>query len=158
MAVELEEHSTSGCELVAEVARRFGEVRLRVTGASMMPTVWPGDILIVRSCNTNEFEPGQIVLYRRDGKLVAHRIIRIQDDLLTTRGDSVRHDDSPIRKCDVVGRVVALVRRGREVPFGLSFWRRAGAGILRRSDFCLRVAMLLAYRLRRPENEEISWA
>lgn len=39
-----------GCELVADVARRFGEVRLRLTGASMMPAVRPGDVITAQRC------------------------------------------------------------------------------------------------------------
>ena len=35
-------------DLAAEVLRQFGEVRLKVTGASMLPSVWPGDVLTVR--------------------------------------------------------------------------------------------------------------
>ena len=31
-----------------EVLRRFGEARLRVTGSSMLPTVWPGDLVAVQ--------------------------------------------------------------------------------------------------------------
>jgi hypothetical protein len=34
--------------LFVEVLRSFGEARLAVTGASMLPAVWPGDILEVR--------------------------------------------------------------------------------------------------------------
>jgi len=156
--MEFEQRSASGCELVAEVARRFGEVRLRATGASMMPVVWPGDVLTVRRCDMEELQPGDIVLYQREGKLVAHRITRINGDLLITRGDSVRHDDSPVRKSDVVGQIVSLRRWGHRVPSGLSFWSRTGSYILRRSNFCLHAAMLLAARLRRSDDEEISWA
>ena len=153
-----EHQSASGCELVAEVARRFGEVRFRATGASMMPVVRPGDVLTVRRCGMAGLQLGHIVLYQREGKLVAHRIIHIHDDLLTTRGDSVRRDDLPIRECDIVGQVVSLVRRGHRVPSDLSFWSRVGSYVLRRSDFCLRAAMLLARCVRRSDSEEISWA
>ena len=60
------------CELIQDVARTTGEVRLRVTGASMLPAIWPGDLLTVRRCDLSELEPGQIALYRRDGKLTAY--------------------------------------------------------------------------------------
>ena len=35
-------------DLDAQVIRQFGELRLKVTGASMLPSVWPGDVLTVR--------------------------------------------------------------------------------------------------------------
>jgi signal peptidase I len=146
MGVESEQRSASGCELVAEVARRFGEVRFRATGISMMPVIWPGDILTIRQCGMADLQPGQIVLYQRGKELVAHRVTRIHDNLLTTRGDSICHDDLPIPESEIVGQVVSIVRRGRTVPCHLSFWSRAGSRILRRSRICMRTAALLAYR------------
>ena len=35
------------CDLAADVIRRFGVLRLRVNGFSMLPTIWPGDIACV---------------------------------------------------------------------------------------------------------------
>jgi signal peptidase I len=146
MGVEIEQRSASGCELVAEVARRFGEVRFRATGISMMPAIWPGDILTIRQCGMADLQLGQIVLYRRGKELVAHRVTRIHDNLLTTRGDSICHEDSPVPESAIVGQVVSIVHRGRSVPFQLTFWSRAGSRILRRSRICMRAASLLAYR------------
>lgn len=153
-----EDRSASGCELVAEVARRFGEVRFRATGASMMPVIWPGDVLCVCERDMAELQPGRIVLYRRQAKLVAHRIVRIEGELITTQGDSVQREDSPVRGSDLIGQVTSIDRRGRSVSFHLSFWSRAGSFILRRSSFCLRAAMVLARRGQHPTSEETSWA
>src|SRR5881296_212323 len=73
-------------ELLAEVARKFGEIRFKATGDSMLPSVWPGDLLTVRRQNFSEFRSGQIVLYERaaggrwpatgeHAQFVAHRIV-----------------------------------------------------------------------------------
>ena len=77
---------TLGCELVAEVLRSFGQVRLRVNGASMLPTVLPGDILTVCRHDTTEPLPGDIVLFGRDGRLVAHRIVEVRGPGSEVRG------------------------------------------------------------------------
>jgi signal peptidase I len=158
MNVKFEQRSASACELVAEVARRFGEVQLRVTGASMLPAIWPGDILCVRRCSVFDLQPGRILLYRRHGKLIAHRIVSIQGDIVTTQGDSIGHNDTPITESDFVGQVISVVRRGRCVPDQPSFIRRIGSGILRRSDLSIRATMLMARRAQRSVNEEILWA
>lgn len=152
MAMDPHQHSKLGCELVTDVARSFGEVCLRVTGASMIPSIWPGDLITVRY-NTAELQPGQIVLYSRQGELVAHRIICVQGDLLSTRGDSLPSDDPPIHVPDVVGQVISVARNGHRVHLNQSSWRRAGSSIVRRSDFCLRMALRLHNRLRR-----MAWA
>src|SRR5215469_9655505 len=113
MDVEFQQRSELCCELVAELVRSFGGARLRVAGASMLPTVWPGDVITVRSRNIAALQPGQVVLYRREGMLVPHRIIRIRAAVLTTRGDSVRHDDPPVRESNLVGQVVSVEHNGR---------------------------------------------
>lgn len=158
MGLELQQRSTLGGELVAEMADRFGEVRLKVTGASMIPAVWPGDILTVRRCDISEMHPGQIVLYRREEKLVAHRITCVRGDLLTTQGDSLPHEDPPIRESNIVGLAVLLVRNRRRLHLKQSRWQRVGSSILRRSDFCTRMTLRLGRRLRPSGNREISWA
>lgn len=158
MDVGSQQRSALGRELVADVARSFGEVRLKVTGASMIPAVWPGDVIAVRRRAMAELHPGQIVLYRREGKLVAHRITCIRGDLLTTRGDSLQSDDPPIRESHLVGQVVCLVRNGRRVHLNQSWWQRVSSSILRRSDFCMRMTLRLGRRLRRFGSGEMSWA
>jgi hypothetical protein len=67
-----------GCELVVETLRSFGQLRLRVNGASMLPAVWPGDILtITREAGAPPL-PGDIVLFGREGRLVAHRVAEVR--------------------------------------------------------------------------------
>ncbi|HMH12541.1 MAG TPA: S26 family signal peptidase [Edaphobacter sp.] len=158
MNIESQQYSALGRELVVDVARSFGEVRLKVSGASMIPAVWPGDVITVRRRDFAELQPGQIVLYRQEEKLVAHRIACVRGDRLTTRGDSLCYDDPPIRESDIVGQVVCLLRNGRRVHLKQSFWQRVNSSLLRRSDFCIRMALRLGCRLRRPAGEEMSWA
>jgi len=91
--------------------------------------------------------------------LVPHRITRIRGGVLTTRGDSVRHDDPPVRESDVVGQVVCVEHNGRCLGFELSRWQRTGSFVLRRSDFCRRLALHLVRRLRRAKSFlQIVWA
>jgi len=35
------------CDLAADVIRGFGTLRLRVNGFSMLPSIWPGDVVCV---------------------------------------------------------------------------------------------------------------
>jgi len=158
MDVKFRQSSALRCELVAEVVRSFGEARLKVSGASMLPAVWPGDVITVRPRNIAALQPGQVVLYRREGMLAAHRVTGIRGGLVTTRGDSLRHDDPPVEESDVVGQVVCLERNGRCLEPKQSCWQRMGSFVLRRSDFCTRLALHLGRRLRRRESVETLWA
>jgi signal peptidase len=147
MAMEPQQRSELGCELVADVARSFGEVRLKVTGASMIPSIWPGDVITVHH-NAASLQPGQIVLYSREGKLVAHRITRVRGDVLSTRGDSLPSSDPPIHAPDIVGHVISVVRNRHSVHLKQSSWQRAVSFTARHSDFCLRIILRVGMRWR----------
>lgn len=158
MDAELQRRSALGCELVTETARSFGQVCLKVTGASMIPAIWPGDIITVRRHEKGALRRGQIVLYSQERRLVAHRITYISGDFFTTRGDALLRDDPPINESDIVGQIVSLVRNGRSMTLYQSSWQRAFSSVLRRSDFCLRMTLRLRHRLWRQTNGEKVWA
>src|SRR5215472_14820968 len=103
------------CELAAEVLRSSGTLRLRVTGWSMLPTVWPGDTLIVDRVNCAQVAEGEIVLFGRDRRLFAHRVVKNQSVAMVTRGDAMPTADSPVHKNEFLGRVHSIVRNGKSI-------------------------------------------
>ena len=134
-----------GCELAAEVLRSFGRLRLRTTGASMLPTVWPGDVLSVRRHNVVEALPGDIVLFLREGRLVAHRVVErtiCQDKMQwVTRGDSVESNDLPVSSGELLGRVTAIERGSRRLTPHQSSASRLISWILCRSELATKVVL-----------------
>jgi len=97
------------CSLVAEALRTWGVLKIRATGVSMLPTLWPGDLLTVQSRRLEEIEPGEIVLYRRRNRFFIHRAVSkclIGDGLfLIARGDSMPEADPPVRIGQVLGKI-----------------------------------------------------
>jgi signal peptidase I len=158
MITDLRQRTALQCELVADVARAFGEVRLKVTGASMLPAVWPGDLVTVQPSNIAALQPGQIVSYRREQRLITHRIKCIFDGHLIVQGDSVRQCDAPVSASEVVGQVTCILRNGRHISPEQTFWQRTGSSILRRSDFTTRMTLRLGRLLRRLRFTEMLWA
>ena len=136
-----------GCALAAEVLRSFGSLRFRAQGASMMPAVWPGDILSVRRHDAAEAKPGDIVLFGRNGRLVAHRVVertREQDRIQwVTRGDRLDYNDAPVSSHELLGRVVAVERGSRRLVPSQSLATRLAAWILRQSELVTRVVLRL---------------
>jgi signal peptidase I len=116
----LETSGPIGSDLAAEVVRRFGTLRLRVTGGSMAPGVRPGDTLVVQSCGLGEVSAGEIVVYRRTGRLVVHRVtgyaMQSGERHLLTRGDRARGIDLPVSSMEFLGRVCSLHRDTMTVP------------------------------------------
>jgi hypothetical protein len=91
-------------------------VCLRALGGSMEPAILPRDILVVAGCGVDDLRPRDVVLFARDGRLVAHCLlevgIRAGRRLLVTRGDAIWSADAPVDAADLLGRVVAVGRQG----------------------------------------------
>ncbi len=136
-----------GCELAAEVLRSAGRLRLRATGASMLPAVWPGDVLSVCRRSATQALPGDIVLFGREGRLVAHRVVErslCQDRIQwVTRGDSVEGNDAPVSSHELLGRVSAIERGSRRLAPHQSVTSRFASWILCRSGLATRVLLRL---------------
>jgi hypothetical protein len=102
-------------ELAAEAIRSFGALRLRVTGSSMLPAVRPDDLLLIRHCRIEEAGPGDIVLYIRQRRLFAHRVISRSAARLVTQGDGVAEPDLPVTAHELLGKVTRVMRRGNTI-------------------------------------------
>jgi signal peptidase I len=129
------------CELAGEVLHSFGSLRLQVTGWSMLPAVWPGDTLELEWADRHELSTGDIVLFGRDRRLFAHRIVKNSERILQTRGDALAYIDPVVAENELLGRVTCIVRAGKRIRPSkrLSVTQRAVAGIVRSSDLAARV-------------------
>ena len=136
--------TTLACDLAGEVVRTFGEVRLRVFGTSMVPSILPGDLISVERTDLFEISPGEIVLYLRDGRLFVHRVVAhagSQDaPRLITRGDRLSCNDPLVSSSELLGRVTSIQthdgRRHRQArpATSVSVWERIFIHVLRTSD------------------------
>jgi signal peptidase I len=133
--------------LVAEVASTFGQVHLRVSGTSMVPSLWSGDVLTICPVKLTDVVAGDVVVFSRDSFLITHRVIRTCASALITRGDSLPFPDSSVSEDELLGRVVSILRNGRRIDPSPAWWQRAGGWILRRSQLSTRVLLGLRTRL-----------
>lgn len=116
----------------------FGELQLSVRGASMVPCIFPGDVLTVRRKSTDEVQCGDVVLYSRGGRFYAHRVVRKTNESesiqLLTRGDALTGDDPPLLETELLGSVTAIARGARKIAphrAGTSFSRLVQWGVCR---------------------------
>jgi len=116
--------------LFTDLLHRMGEARIRVTGSSMLPAIWPGDILTIRRCRMADACAGDIALFTRDGRLFAHRVVGRGNERLVTRGDTVPTADGPVSDAEFLGIVVSVVRDGNRVGSVDSLARRSVTGRL----------------------------
>lgn len=97
--------------LLREVLDRAGRVRLRVQGTSMLPCIWPGQVVDVSKVEVQDLSNGDVLLLARAGRLFCHRLVRIAHHAdgtdIHTRGDFLGVDDPPFSAADLLGRVDA---------------------------------------------------
>jgi hypothetical protein len=132
--------------LAVEVLRNTGKLRLTARGYSMLPTLWPGDLLDIEATSFDLVHAGDVVLFTREDRFFIHRILQKQGPsdvsgrpILVTRGDSMPDADDPVFPEALLGKVIACQRRKAQafaVP-GLRWTRR-----------CLGLATAYSARLR----------
>lgn len=110
----------------------------------MLPSVFPGDTLIIDRTDPAAVRDGDIVLVARNGRLFAHRLMETPAGTgagsITTRGDSMALADPPVSENNLLGRVSFIVRNGRciEPRRTLRVSERALAALVRRSETAAR--------------------
>ncbi len=131
-------------ELACEQLRASGTVQLRVSGWSMLPTIWPGDALVIqRMAGKDNVVEGDIVMFAAGLRFVAHRVVRADASTIQTQGDAIRQADAPVSHSELLGRVSFIVRDGKCIDPGRSvgFPNRAAAAVFRRSEIAARVVV-----------------
>ena len=150
---------TLACGLAEEVVRTFGEVRMRVSGTSMTPSIIPGDLISVQCAKINEISPDEVIVFSRDGRLVVHRVIAravnskepssesiFGEPYLITRGDRVQNDDPRVSPSELLGRVISVERRGKKVDFSArkGKWINPAIRLLQTSDYATSLYLRIA--------------
>lgn len=99
--------------LAQESLAASGQLRVIASGSSMLPAIQPGDTLTFRCRQLASPVVNQVVLYRHEGRLIAHRLrARSRDGHWLIRGDSSPdRDDLPVADVDLLG-VLTGQKRG----------------------------------------------
>jgi signal peptidase I len=106
-----------------------GQHLIPISGRSMLPAIHDGDHALV-SHGCAGVRPGDVIVFRHKGTLIAHRVLRIEggDDgpTFVTKGDNAPQLDPPLRADEIVGRVLAIERGGRHTSLDTTTWRILG--------------------------------
>jgi signal peptidase I len=98
-----------------------GRCRFTCIGPSMLPILHPGDELWAEPADFTDLGVGDVLVYQAEHlqRPVVHRIVRIEDQTVYTRGDNCGMDDpAAVKSGDILGRVVTFRRGGtwRSMP------------------------------------------
>jgi Peptidase S24-like len=118
----MQERAAIEMALAEEVLKSYGRLRIMARGSSMIPTIFPGDILFVERDPLARLRPGHVVLASRGGRFFAHRVARLTAlggaPRVITRGDALRENDPAFLHEEILGRVTCVVRGQRQIELG----------------------------------------
>ena len=76
---------------------------------SMEPSIKPLDLVII--VKSDDYKVGDIIMFCIYDECIAHRIISIDGEIITTKGDASPQPDTPIIKDIVRGKAIAIIPR-----------------------------------------------
>ena len=89
----------------------------RMQGNSMFPTMKEGDLGYVEKCTPDELKIGDVVVFKANEKLVAHRLTSMfyQNGVrvFETKGDKNSFHDAPFTSEELVGKITSIQRKNR---------------------------------------------
>jgi len=99
-------------DILDDVLSRGKTARFIATGNSMAPFIRTGEpVDLAPHVGRPKF--GQIVMTRSaNGRLLLHRVVRLQDDKVITQGDACSSADFPVPCSAIIGTVVNLPEGG----------------------------------------------
>lgn len=107
--------------LKKELLLKGQDIKINGMGWSMFPHLLPGSsIKIAPITEENQLIPGNIVVFKKGERWIAHRIIAIERHQLITKGDAVTFSDLPISLDQVIGKVIGARLGGFPWPFQLT--------------------------------------
>jgi signal peptidase I len=107
-------------DLSTELLGRGKRVRFRAPGRSMYPTIRENEVIIVEPVEPRHVKVGDIILFRSEESVVAHRVMRIERGKGDTLSFILREDtwgtlDAPVEAEQILGKVVSVERAGRNI-------------------------------------------
>lgn len=125
------------------------ESQLKLSGHSMTPIIKNGDWLTLKH-NSNEIRVGSIIAYRRERKIIVHRVIKIESKYLITKGDFNYHLDEIVDIKSVIGKVIAVKNRRLDTKF----WSVIGY-IIATTSFIFTYTYRIIRKLKHNKNMDI---
>ena len=99
-------------DLVEEMLLNKGEVATKIYGSSMSPLLSEGKRVLMRHVDQGKIKLGDVVCFKSQSQLVAHRVVRIhrlkEGRRFLTKADNASTFDRYLSSDEVVGNVVAV--------------------------------------------------
>lgn len=127
----------------------FGYSVFSTETGSMSPTMEKGDIVIIKI--GDEIREKDIITYKKENVFITHRIEKINEDSIIAKGDRNNTEDEPIKKDDIIGRVVFIIN-------DVEVWKKVFTDINVIIPICITVILfILLVSYKEKTGEENVW-
>ena len=103
--------------------RVFNYYIFNIASGSMEKGLHKGDFIVVKK--TKDFKAGDVVTFQEHGEFITHRVMEIDGDVITTKGDANNIEDASINRNQIIGKyvlksaVISFIFKYRLVIVGL---------------------------------------
>lgn len=88
-----------------------------ITSGSMWPALKKGDMILIKGIHgKEEVNEGDIIVYKNERGFTIHRVIKINEDTVVTKGDANNVSDSPVRYEEIIGKPFGFNQKPFRIP------------------------------------------
>ena len=95
-----------------------------ITSSSMWPELKKNDLIFIEYAEKNSLTVGDIVVFKNEKGFTIHRIIELNENTLTTKGDANNVADKSVGYEKIVGRTLNWSNKPVRIPYlgRLTLW------------------------------------
>lgn len=95
-----------------------------ITSGSMWPVLQTGDLVLIQNVPKNELQIGDVVVWKNTNGFTIHRIVKLNELTLVTKGDANFSEDVPVSYDDVIGKNLMWGKKPVRLPYlgYISIW------------------------------------
>lgn len=97
-----------------EILARDGKLIYKTKGHSMRPMLHQNRDLVIIEPKTERLKRFDVALYKHGGKYILHRVIKVNAEDYTFRGDHNYFKEPGIKDHEIIGILTAFVRKGKQ--------------------------------------------
>lgn len=88
-----------------------------ITSGSMWPVLKKGDLVFIKGVHSkDDIQVDDVIVFRNSEGFTIHRVMKLNENNLITKGDANNISDAPIKYEDVVGKAVTFNNKIIRIP------------------------------------------
>lgn len=88
-----------------------------ITSGSMWPELKKGDLILIKGISSkDEISIGDIIVFKNPKGFTIHRVVKLNENTLVTKGDANNVEDTPIKYEEIIGEIVSFGNKPLRIP------------------------------------------